>query len=216
MATRISQAELLDKVMQGGIPDPAIAEQALRATLLVLGERLTDDEASAVAATLPEKWARVVDQSEYDRDFDDDEFYDRVGRREKTSLGVAREHADVVLRAASEALDEGLRTRLLRALPEAIGRRLRAPEIGEPPPHPASPHAPRLATLARGRPGSEHPLYEGAPPAGHSHSVARNEDPHRETKLSSGRGLTQERFDETLATGRPPRPARSLSDANDD
>jgi hypothetical protein len=37
----------------------------------------------------------------------------------------------------------------------------------------------------------------------HSHSVAANDNPHGETKLSSSRGTTQEREHETLAEGHP-------------
>ena len=37
----------------------------------------------------------------------------------------------------------------------------------------------------------------------HRDSVAANEDPHGDTKLSSTSGLTQERLHETLATAKP-------------
>jgi hypothetical protein len=56
-------------------------------------------------------------------------------------------------------------------------------------------------TLAEGRPGSRRPLAEARPPAGQADSVARTDNPHGDTKLSSARGLTQEREKESIATG---------------
>ncbi len=56
-------------------------------------------------------------------------------------------------------------------------------------------------TLAEGRPGSAHPLSEARPERAQSQSVARADNPHGDTKLSSATGLTQEREGETLATG---------------
>jgi hypothetical protein len=51
-----------------------------------------------------------------------------------------------------------------------------------------------------------------APLAGaHAHSVARSENPHADTKLSSSPGLTQERLGDSLAEARPG-PAHPVSD----
>jgi uncharacterized protein (DUF2267 family) len=210
-----STAFLVDRILSEGIPDRVLAERALRSTLRVLGERLTDDEAGAVAARLPEELARIVDQAEYDGDFDDAEFYERVRRRAKTAPGTAREHADVVLRAIGEAIDDELRARLVRVLPGSLGRQLLPADTGEIPPHPIAHRTPSFSTLAHGRPGSLHPLSEASPPAGQTHSVARNDDPHGETKLSSARGLTQERHRESLATAKPPIVARTIAEAKD-
>lgn len=216
MTTAISSEGLVDRIMDAGIPDRAAAQLALRAVLATLGQRLTDDEAHALASNLSGELARLVDRGDYDCDFDAAEFYERMRRRERTSPGTAREHADVVLRAVGEALGEELRQRTARRLPDAIARRLLPPEVGEPPPHAAAIHAPKMSTLAHGRPGSRRPLSEAAPPEGHSGSVARSDEPHAETKLSSGHGLTQERLGETLATGRPPQPKRPISEADDE
>jgi len=213
----VSRTALLDHI-HTGIADPGVAEKALRLTLSVLGQRLTDDEALALAARLPEELARVVEQSEYsdsDGEFDATEFYERVRRRERTPSGTAREHVNVVLQALGAALDDELRRRLVRALPKPIGDQLVPADFGEPPPYPRPSHAARLSTLAQGRPGSRHPIADGAPVGGHTNSVARNADPHGETKLSSSKGLTQERLRESLATGRPPGPERPVAEAND-
>jgi hypothetical protein len=42
--------------------------------------------------------------------------------------------------------------------------------------------------------------------------MAKSDDPHADTKLSSSQGLTQERFEESLATGKPPGPVHPVSD----
>jgi uncharacterized protein (DUF2267 family) len=196
-------AKLVARIIDTGVSNPDLAERALRSTLSVLGERLTDDEALALTACLPEELARVVEQSEYgdDGDFDAAEFYERVSRRENTSASVAREHVNVVLQALGAELDDALRRRLVRALPKPIGEQLIPADFGEPPPHRHPAHAARVSTLANGRPGSRHPIAEAAPSRGHAHSIACNDDPHGETKLSSSKGLTQERLDETLASG---------------
>ncbi|HVK68207.1 MAG TPA: DUF2267 domain-containing protein, partial [Polyangium sp.] len=66
-------------------------------------------------------------------------------------------------------------------------------------------------TLATGRAGSQTPLSEARPERAHGESVVRAENPHGETKLSSSRGLTQEREQETLAEGEPG-PLRPVSE----
>jgi uncharacterized protein (DUF2267 family) len=219
MSNRISWAVLVDGVMSGGVPDRETAERALQATIAVLGERFTNDESRALATMLPDELGHVLDAASHESDFDASELYRRVWRRDgRLSLGMAKEHADIVLRALGDALDDDLRGRLVRALPPPTQDLWRAPVRGAPPPHPqaSSKRAPPVTTLAIGHPGSRHPLSESAPPAGHSHSIARSDEPHADTKLSSSHGLTQEDLGETLATGHPPGPARPISEANDD
>lgn len=215
----ISSGTLFERMAEKGIPDHDAAAKALRSTLCVLGQRLTDDEAGALASSLPDELARVVEQSEHDDfagDFDADELYERVRHREKVPAGVAREHVNIVLQALGSALDDSVRQRLVRALPSEIGQQLVPMTFGAPPPYATGMHAPPLTTLAHGRPGSRHPVSEAAPDRAHTHSVARNADPHGETKLSSSHGLTQERHRESLATGHPPAPARPIAEADDD
>jgi hypothetical protein len=57
-------------------------------------------------------------------------------------------------------------------------------------------------TLADGRVGSHRPLSEAHPGEAQPGSV-RAKAPHADTKLSSSRGLTQEREGRTLAAARP-------------
>jgi len=207
--SRISTETLVDHVRAGGIADRALARKALGATLAVLGSRLPDHEATALARRLSPELARIVEEETYDGDFDAAELYERVRQRTGSPPGISREQTDVVLRALGEMLDPAELTRLARALPEPIVRGLVGREEVEVPPYAAG-AKPRRRTLAEGKPGSTHPIAESAPPSGHTHSVAVNEDPHAETKLSSSHGLTQERFDETLASGRPPKPPRAM------
>ena len=212
----MQESELIDDVMRrGGLAQRSDAERAVRATLTTLGERLTREEAQAVATALPSSWAGWLLDAGYDGDFDAAELYERVRRREGTSAGFAREHAQVVVRALGDRLADETRRRLEQALPGEVAELLRPAEVGAPPPHAEARHAPRLNTLATGRPGSAHPLSEARPPEGQSHSVVREDNPHGESKLSSARGLTQERLGDSLATGRPPGPARPLSEAAD-
>ncbi|HVH40768.1 MAG TPA: DUF2267 domain-containing protein, partial [Labilithrix sp.] len=201
---RVSLTTLVQHVVDGGVPEWRDARTAVAAVLRVLGERLTDDEAITLAHALPVELERTLEQARYAGDFDADELHARVARAAEVPIGTARERTSIVLRSLGELLEHDVVVRLARALPDGIAHQLEPPELGPAPPHLAARPAPR-ATLATGRPGSRHPLAEGAPPSGHTHSIARNDDPHAETKLSSARGLTQERLGETLATGHPAR-----------
>jgi len=205
MTTRIAMDEVLDRVAQRGLTDEAAARRSLRATLAVLGERLVDDEARALAEIVPTELVESLSMSEYDSDFSTEELFERVRRRERTSAGRARENAEIVLAVLGECMSLDRRRRIARGLPELAAELVRGGrELGEPPPYRAAVRAPRGAPLASARPGSAHPVSEAGPPSGQSHSVARNPSPHADTKLSGAEGLTQERLDDTLAAGRPP------------
>ena len=203
MSERMTLDGLLERLARRGLPDRETAKRALRATLAVLGERLVDDEAAALAALLPAELAPAVGNVEYDADFGSADLYERVGRRELTAAGAAKEHAEMVLGALGDCLDDDLRTRLARALPRQVGEVLLGrPAWDEPPPHGTPARAETVATLAMGRTGSRHPLCDATAPAGQAHSVASNPSPHDATKLSTSRGLTQERLHESLADSR--------------
>lgn len=213
MTSRISMDTLLDRLAQHGLTDATAARRSLAATLAVVGERLVDDEARALAEVVPAELALSIEGSEYDSDFGTDELFERVRRREHTSPARAREDAEIVLAVLGGCVNQERRRRIARGLPEqaaALWLGECEHEVGEVPPH-GAPDTARRKTLASARPGSSHPVSEAAPPSGHTHSVARNPSPHAETKLSGAKGLTQERFDETLGTGRPPSSRRSPS-----
>ncbi|MGK4005317.1 DUF2267 domain-containing protein [Sorangium sp. So ce1036] len=190
------------------------AERAIAVTARTLGERLLEDEAAAVAGGLPGPVAAAVRGATYQGDFDRDELYDRIARREGAPRGFGMEHAQAVCQVIGEALPEAERQRLQKHLPDWAD--LFAPrEAGAPPPRPvhaaAPPEVGHGATLATGRPGSRRPLSEARPEPAHAESVARSDDPHADTRLSSSPGLTQERLQETLAEGRPG-PERPVSE----
>jgi hypothetical protein len=57
-------------------------------------------------------------------------------------------------------------------------------------------------------------MSESAPHSAQSHSVVCEANPHGETKISSARGMTQERLDESLATAHPDE-HRTIAKASD-
>ena len=186
MSKRPSSTAIIESVKLHGLPNARIASRAIVATLHVLGERLTDDEASLVAAALPPDLARVIEQREYESDFDAAELYRRVAAIAKASPGDAREQVDVVLRVIADLLSDEARARVMRALPPELRVRFEAESFDPPPPH-GEGLPPARHTLSSGKPGSAHPLSE-AHPAGHRHSVANAPNPHGDRKLSSARG----------------------------
>jgi uncharacterized protein (DUF2267 family) len=184
----------------GGFAGSGEARRAIRATLTAIGERLLDDERAAFARELPSSLALVFERCAYDGDFDKDEFFGRVARHERVERGFGAEHAQVVCQALGEALGAEAMTRLRKELGPEIASLFDAQEPIE-----SLPRTARSAgsTLASGREGSRHPMSEARPDYAHVGSVARSTEPHAETKLSSARGLAQERSGETLATGHP-------------
>ncbi|MDB4937733.1 MAG: hypothetical protein JWP87_4705 [Labilithrix sp.] len=203
MTARITMQTLLGALAERGLDEKPSALRALRATLAVVGEHLVADEAKALAEAMPEELAGLI-EDQYDSDFSEHELFDRIGRRERARPSRAREEAEIVLAVLGECLSDDRRRRIARGLPGLAGELMRGErELGEPPPHREASHAPEPTTLASSRPGSMHPVSESAPPSGHAESVARNPSPHADTKLSGAKGLTQERLEETLATGKP-------------
>jgi uncharacterized protein (DUF2267 family) len=193
-----------------GLATPELAKWAIEATLGVLRQRLLDDEAAALAGALPEPFAGLVRGGAYDEDFGVEELYRRVHRREGVHIGFAAEHAQAVFQVLAEEIDGEILARLRRHLPADYAALLepRPPHstAGEPPPTERRAHGTppgEGSTLADGRLGSRHPLSEARPQDAHQESVARSDNPHGETKISSSHGLTQERRDDTLAAGTP-------------
>ena len=95
------------------------AEQAIRATLTVLGQRILATEADDLAAQLPSEYAPCLrHQGEPDR-FDVQEFYRRVAAEEGAGCtpDQARQHA----RAVTSALREAIGAEYLHILDELPG-----------------------------------------------------------------------------------------------
>ncbi len=215
MESRIDMKTLLGRLAEHGITDESVALRSLRATLAALRERLVDDEAKVLADVVPSELVETIESTAYDSDFDAEELFERVRRRDHTTAARSKENAEVILTTLGGYLSHDGRCRIARGLPEPAAELLLGDRsFGEPPPYRvASPPPPSIPTLASARPGSSHPVSESAAPSGHTHSVARNPSPHVETKLSGAKGLTQERLEETLGAGRPPGPARPIADA---
>jgi uncharacterized protein (DUF2267 family) len=213
----MTEDELTERLMQAGFSDRSAAERAIQATIGAFTECLTPSESDAFARSftgpLAERARKSGPYAEGQYAGAED-LYETVRRRENVPPGVAREHAQIVLGAVAERLDTELRARLVRTLPDDLGSLLRIREEGAPPLHLAPSHAEPLTTLASGRPGSRHPVSEAAPDRAQSHSVVKESNPHGETKLSSARGITQERLGDAIATGHPG-PARPISEVHD-
>lgn len=214
--------ELVTRVSEeGGIGSLDLSSRVIRATLSTLGERLGDEDATALARTLPEPFGDLVAWARHGGSFGPAEFYERVRKLDREPRGFGLEHAQVVLRVVGNALPDELRARLTKALPGEIARVMEPARFGAPPPYgtPVVDDVPEpLTSLASGRSGSRRPLSEAAPPAGQTHSVAREANPHGDVKLSSARGMTQERLGRALADGHggPPRPISEAHDEADD
>ena len=207
---------LVERLLERGLPDRNAAVRALRSTVSAFAECLTPEEAEPFArsfsGTLAERARRTVPAKE---SLGAEDLYELVRKLDNVPLGMAREHAQIVLRLIAERLDPDLRTRLVRTLPADLAELLADHVEGAPPAHSRPSHAPPLTTLASGRPGSRHPVSEARPDRAHSHSVVKEDNPHGETKVSSAKGMTQERLGDSIASGHPG-PRRPISEVNDE
>ncbi len=213
----MTYADILSEIqLRAGFEALDDAERALSVVVRVLGRRLLEEEAVAVAGELPDAIARHLLTAQYERDFDVDELYHRVARGEGVERSFGAEHAQAVCQVLGEAIPEDARHRLQTHLGPGLAPLFEPRDTPLPPPRPvhcAPPVDPgQGTTLATGKPGSRHPVSEAQPERAHSQSIARSDDPHADTKLSTSCGLTQERFDESLASGRPPGPEHPVSD----
>jgi uncharacterized protein (DUF2267 family) len=177
------------------------------ATLEALAVALTPSERQAVSEQLPLSLRGTWELAVHLPNIDVSTLYDRVQRSESVTAGRAREQVQIVCRALAEMLPDETVTLLRRRLPQLaplfyLPEPTPSPEVAERIERPRDPELPD-GTLATGRPGSRHPLYDARPERAHAHSIARSDNPHGDTKLSSAHGFTQERERETLATGRP-------------
>lgn len=193
-----------------GLATPELSRRAIQVTLGALRQRLVDDEAAALARELPEPFAQLMRGGAYDADFTVDDLYYRVREREGVPLGFAAEHAQAVCQVLAEEIDGETLARLRKHLSADYAALLeprpveRAPLEPERHLHDDNPPGDG-PSLADGRLGSRRPLSEARPDdaRAHQHSVARSDDPHGDTRMSSSHGLTQERNDDTLASGKP-------------
>jgi uncharacterized protein (DUF2267 family) len=199
----VTNRELLEEVIaHAGLRDAEQAERATRAVLQVLAQRLSRSEAQALADELPSALAPALREGRFDHEFDLSELYARVACLEGVTLGFAVEHTLSVCQVVAEAISADALGRIHRALPDPMAALFtpRPVTIDEALPRHAPAHR---DTLAEGHPGRRGALGVAGRERAHSESVVRAENPHADTKLSSSRGVTQEREHESLATGRP-------------
>jgi hypothetical protein len=135
----------------------------------------------------------------------------QVAKRVGVPSSRAIEIAQIVCGTMGRTLDPELCAELVRSLPTELGPwfdavpRFEAPATGLGRGHHLSDGKPGAAhTMSEGAPGSSHPVDTAHPGRRQSNSVAAD-NPHGDSKVSSARGLTQEREHESLAEGRDPR-----------
>jgi uncharacterized protein (DUF2267 family) len=193
------------------------AERLLEAVLSALREQLDPLDARALAAALPAAFATPLARAIHGAPLDGHAFRSRVAALAALPLPAAIEGTQVVLGVLAESIPDELLVRLRKHVHPDLAELLSPPPDAPEPPEvherSAAFEPPRSSrpTLATGRPGSVHPVSESRPDRAHAHSVARSDAPHADTKVSSSRGMTQEREHESLATGRPPAPRKPLS-----
>lgn len=206
------ERDLLDEIVDAGLEDRERAARAVRATVAAIAERLTLDEARRLAKVLPDELQPLVVPRGSRAGAA--EVVDDVRRLENVSSGRAREEIQIVCGVLGRRLGDGDRQVVIRALPAEIAADFERPVREAPESLPPTLPSGTGRTLATGRAGSRHPIAEAAPERAHSESIARSDDPHGDTKLSSAEGFTQEREGETLAKGRAG-PGRPLAEANE-
>jgi uncharacterized protein (DUF2267 family) len=195
----MNEQQFLERIARrSGVTDLREAELIAWGVLQSLGEHLTRREAEAVAQELPPGLAPALTQVTHGGSFDLYELQTRVAQRTGARRGVALEQLAVVGMTVAEAVRADVLDPIRRDLPAAVRVLLCPPRSFGPPP---ARRDPSRRTLADGEPGGTRPLYRARPDSAHSESVARSDNPHAETKLSSARGLTQEREQRTLAEG---------------
>jgi uncharacterized protein (DUF2267 family) len=185
---------------RAGLSSIADASVATEAVLHALGECLARENAERLADELPTEPASVVRSAVHAQNLDLGEWVSHVrfGAGPEVRTSVALELAAAVSMSLAEEIPEHLAASLRRDLPPSIAQLVRPPLEFTPPSPPRVAH--RARTLAEGEPGGTRPLYASEPDRAQSESVARSDNPHGDTKLSSAEGLTQEREGESLAT----------------
>lgn len=119
--------EFIDHVRRRGDLDEVMAERAIRATLITLGERITRGEADDIAPQLPQEFRPWLLESRADAErFSTDEFMARVAKRMEVPRQAAQRSARAVLTTLREAISDKEVRDMLSQLPEDM-RRLFSP-----------------------------------------------------------------------------------------
>jgi uncharacterized protein (DUF2267 family) len=128
----IDTKKLVDDLVALGL-SRATAKRSVRATISVLGERLTTDEAHYLAGFFVGEGRLLLEESRHDPEIDAEELFARVRRRlaRGVSLAMARERAQVVLGSLGRHAAPEVRRRLERALPSDIAALLEPRELAD-------------------------------------------------------------------------------------
>ncbi|OIB55640.1 DUF2267 domain-containing protein [Natrialba sp. SSL1] len=86
--------------------DEDSAADAIRAVLTTLGERLSEDQATDLAAQLPEEFGQHLTEGESGQRFSEEEFVSRVGQRMETIELTDDRAVPAVLATVLESVDE--------------------------------------------------------------------------------------------------------------
>ena len=183
---------------RGGLTTDLLAERVTLAVLSVLGQRLVEVEKRAVAENLSPRLAEILMRAMHDADFDVPELVARVRRALGEPEGVALEQVMVVCQVLAAHVDDAGRRRLEQLPPDfaTLFERPAGPDVVDP-----SPQHGRKGTLATGRPGSRRAVSSSRPPPAQAESVVVADNPHADTKLSSGHGTEAERRGDVIAEG---------------
>jgi len=173
-------------------------ERAVDVVLQVIGQRLSRLEATALSDALPAELKLLLEAGPHGEELTPDEVIDQVAQRAALRPAIAQEITFVTLQQVGELAGEDAFVRIRRELPPEFDRLFSLPP--QPEPLERVHLHPEHHTLAEGHGGGDRPLYAAAPDTAQSESVAHADNPHEETKLSSSRGLTQEREGRTLST----------------
>lgn len=203
---------LLESIALRAPLSQAQAQRAADATLWTLARRLPRNVVESLDEELGSVLSQQLSQAGSTDDVSVNGLYREARIRESVDLMRATEDVQVVCAALARELAPELRERVVRALPSEFAQLFEPREFGEAPPHvgygrsladarPGSPHS-----LSQGRAGSRRPLSEGTADRTQRGAVG---DPERDTKLSSAKGLTQEREGDSLAEGHPGRTDRT-------
>ncbi len=184
----------------------AEAARVAEAVMDALGEMLALDEAALLARTVPTRYGELITaaarRSKGEGEGDERKLVLGVAWRENVRASEALEHITAVCAVISEALSPDARAKLGADLPARIGQLFERRQRGPTPHRERRDSSAPPNNLATGRPTSIRPISEAKPERAHTESVARSDDPHRDTKLSEAEGLTQERLDESMSTTR--------------
>lgn len=203
--------ELISRIATKAGVEEDRAERIARAVLAAFAEQLGRAQAESLADDLPRTLGAALREVEHGQSFDAPELYRRVAKRLRVREALAMEFSVAVGQTLAESVGEEIAGKLRQdASSPDIARLLTPGERDGEGDAPVHLH-PERRTLAEGVPGARTSLEDVGWDSAQDHSV-REENPHGETKLSSARGITQEREGRTLAEGRP-RSEQPLSEA---